>query len=730
MNPRGLSSIFIYKIPLLMKYFAINNRLIRPGSVMVIAFVSCVLSGQDLRIEYAEDMAAIAFAASHIEKEYAESLQAEPLTVSLQINPSLKTQSYSIRFPASEAILVEGGDETGLMYGGLRLAELIRLNGSLQFDEEKAEPYLLRRGLKMDLTLDARSLGYDDTGDAGQENIRVMWDPEFWEAFLDRMALHRYNALTLWHPHPFPLMLELEKYPGVAMEDVYKSTYPWEHKEHPRYAPDDAEEHMELIRRMSPGEKIAHWQQVMDHARDRGIEIYFITWNIHLDGARGKHGITAEQDNELTIEYLRYCVKEFLDTYPNLTGLGLTAGEMMKERHDQYSKEKWLWRTYGLGISDALEKDPDRRFRFIHRVWESGMEPIMEDFGSRFPGDFEVSFKYARGRMYAHPNPPFANGLLEELRPYEVKSWWNIRNDDLYSFRWGDPEFARSFIRNIPREQTAGIHMGSDGYLWGRNFFTRDPEMNGQLEIDKHWYNFMMWGRLAYDPGTDRSFFEARLADRYPGVPAALLYDTWAAVSRIPNLVNQFHWRDWDFQWNYEICSEIYHFHSVEDFISSAPVEGSGMISIEDYILANGDNQVPGVITPPEVVRQIRILVSQARAGLEAMGDYKGGSKERKHLEEDIRAMASLGDYYAAKISGAIHLAAYRASGDRAEQQKAVSELEGALKAWKSYARIAMEQYLPQDYARTRSTDLHALIPEVEKDIEIAGQGPVVNQTH
>ena len=89
-----------------------------------------------------------------------------------------------------------------------------------------------------------------------------MWDIEFWENFLDQMAHHRYNALTLWFPHPFPLMLKLEEYPGVAMEDVYKSTYPWETDHHPRYAPDDAEAHMELVKRMSIEEKVGQLAQV------------------------------------------------------------------------------------------------------------------------------------------------------------------------------------------------------------------------------------------------------------------------------------------------------------------------------------------------------------------------------------------------------------------------------------------------------------------------------------
>jgi hypothetical protein len=643
-------------------------------------------------------------------------------SIELKVSHQLPPQAYRISFPAPGSIQVEGGDDLGVMYGGLRLAELIRLNGMGNFDEESSEPYLLRRGLKMDLTLDARTVGYDDSGDSGQKNIPEVWNLEFWTEFLDQMALHQYNAITLWHPHPFPTMLKLEKYPGVAMEDVLRTTRMWPDEVHPRYAPEDVLDHVEVVKLMSIEEKISHWQQIMKHARNRGIEIYFITWNIHLDGANGKHGITPEQDNEQTIQYMHDCVEEFINTYPDLTGLGLTAGEMMEERHDQYSKEKWLWRTYGEGITDALEDEPDRNVRFIHRVWESGMETIMEDFGSKYPGDFEVSFKYAKGRMYSNPNPPFANNLLDELRPYGVNGWWNIRNDDLYTYRWGDPEYARSFIKHIPKEQTAGFHMGSDGYLWIKNFFTRDPEFNGQLEIHKHWYNFMMWGRLGYDPGLDRTFFEARLEERYPEVPSSILYDTWAAVSRIPNQVHQFHWRDWDFQWNYEICSEIYHFHSVEDFIDNPTMEGSGYLTIPEYVESYLKGEMKEGVTPPMVIEELESLVAQTRHGLYRLQQIEIHSNELNYLLMDIESMAHLGSYYAHKISGAMNLAIYRETGDAAYQDLSLSNLVKALASWKKYGDLASQQYIPQRYSRTRYSDWKAIENEVVTDIEIAGR--------
>jgi hypothetical protein len=348
------------------------------------------------------------------------------------------------------------------------------------------------------------------------------------------------------------------------------------------------------------------------------------------------------------------------------------------------------------------------------------MQTIVEDFAAHFPYDFEVSFKYARGRMYADPNPTFANALLNEIRPHGIRSWWNIRNDDLYTYRWGDPEFTRSFIRNMPREQTAGYHMGSDGYLWVRDFFARDSLLNGQLEIRKHWYNFMLWGRLGYDPGLDRRFFEDRLRDRYPGVPAEVLYDAWAESSRIITWVNRFHWRDWDFQWNYEICSEIYHFHSVDDFIDNPTMEGSGILSIPEYVSIYLDHKPAEGITPAEVVQHVMGLAEGALEGVTRLRAGGTGSVELEHVLADIEIMAHLGLYYAWKISGALALALFRETHMDAYRQQAVGKLTMALREWKIYGGLASGQYLPQNFARTRSSDFKALEKEVRQDIEIA----------
>ena len=85
----------------------------------------------------------------------------------------------------------------------------------------------------------------------------------------------------------------------------------------------------EVVKKMTIDQKIVFWRKVMEMARDRGIEVYWFTWNIFMHGEQGKYGITTSRSNETTVKYMRASVRELVLTYPLLAGIGITAGENM-----------------------------------------------------------------------------------------------------------------------------------------------------------------------------------------------------------------------------------------------------------------------------------------------------------------------------------------------------------------------------------------------------------------
>ena len=91
------------------------------------------------------------------------------------------------------------------------------------------------------------------------------------------------------------------------------------------------------------------------------------------------------------------------------------------------------------------------------------------------------------------------------------------------------------------------------------------PQSPRELEIDKHWYNFMLWGRMGYDPDMSQDRIKGMLELKYPKAPVDELYRTWSTASLIPSLVTSFHWHDWDFMWAIEGCLDLRKgFHTVD----------------------------------------------------------------------------------------------------------------------------------------------------------------------
>ena len=617
---------------------------------------------------------------------------------------NLVEQAYALRVVStnkSKGYWVLGGDRIGAMYGGIHLGELVKANLLSTLKDEEHQPYIAKRGLKFNIPLDIRqpSLGENwSESNSTQSNVANMWDIQYWSEYFDVLAKQRYNVLSLWSKHPFPSFVKLKDYPDIALEDVYNSNG--------------------KVKTMSHKEKVVFWKKVMDMAWDRGIEIYLITWNIQMDGTDGKYGITENYKNKTTIDYLRQSVKQTFLTYPRLAGIGITAGENM-EGIDDDTKEQWLWDTYGLGVQDVKKEQPNRKIRFIHRDWMTGYNKISSRFGQLQDG-FDMENKYIKARLYSYPTAKFAEtGILKRI-PKEVSTWWNIRNDDIYNLRWGDPEYVKQFILSFPKGSlTAGYVMGSDRYAWGRESSSKNPSFPKQLENEKHWYSFLLWGRLGYDPETPTHLLKGLIQDRFPSINSNVLYDAWQSASKTIPLVNQIHWYDWDYLWWVEGCSSsgvvnsIKGFHDVNSFIKGKAMPHIGVISISDFV--NGKTEGK---TPLTIANEIEKYANEA---LEKTSNiiYKDNI-ELKETIGDINAQSYLGLYYAEKIRGAVALAKYRKSGELDQKNQAINHLELALTEWKNYAATLDSQYNKMVICFNGLFDWNARIEDVKNDIEIA----------
>jgi hypothetical protein len=638
-------------------------------------------------------------------------LQAKLAAAGGQPVGTLGEQDYALRVTGSgsnKGYWALGGDRIGAMYGGIHIGEIVAAGLLAKFNNEDKTPYIPKRGKKFNIPLDKRTPSFDDGGDAANTNRDDVWDINFWKEYFDVLARQRYNVLSVWNKHPFPTLVKVPGYEKIALQGVMGQNNVY-------------------INNFTIEQKIEFWTQVLELANDRGIEVWPVVWNVQLEGTEGNtYGINTEKGNKITIDYIRKSVKQLFVTYPRLAGFGITAGERMNNYTDS-EKEQWVWDAYGMGVMDVKALQPNRNIRFVHRNWLTKWDEIGTRF-NQLPDGFEMACKYAQARLYSATNPSYAAKQLDSI-PLDMETWWELRNDDIFVQRWGDPDYVKEYMLNFPHKSkpctkspclTAGYVMGSDRYFWGRESMSKNPRTPlRQLENDKHWYNFLLWGRLGYDPYTSKELLTGLIQYRFPTVDASKMIDAWQSASKVIHMVNRFHWWGWDYLWYVEkgtsngFGKAIDGYHNINHVIENETQNVSDYTNIKNFV-----NGTASGISPLVVADSLEANAKAALRGISGMTD--GGNIELKETLGDIKSQAHFGLYWASKIRGGVELASFRKNKNNEHKKNAISHLEKALDEWKNYAAQLGASYEKVRFAGHGVFDWDALTSDVQKDIDIA----------
>ena len=252
------------------------------------------------------------------------------------------------------------------------------------------------------------------------------------------------------------------------------------------------------------------------------------------------------------------------------------------------------------------------------------------------------------------------------------------------------------------------------------------------MEIDKHWYQWLLWGRFAYNPDVHNDRLKAIIADRF-GLSAedgANLFQAWQNASLIYPITTGFHWGSLDFQWYIEGCQSDKGyaqnetgFHDVNRFINLPPHDLSGDQSIPDFAKNPAKPAPDGKRSPPAVADLLDQKVQRCRTALKAIP--VASHPELKQTLADIQIVSELGSYYADKIRGATWLAVYRESDEAAVQKRAIESLVDAARHWHRFAALAVASNKnPLWTNRVGHVDWRQNYQYALEDIRIAGGDP------
>ena len=600
---------------------------------------------------------------------------------------NLRSEAYKITVKDS-LIEISGGDPVGLMYGLLEVKNQLK-TGSRSVQSKEESPALMFRAIKFNLPWDSYR-----NSEALSLHYETCRDTNYWRTFLDMMAENRFNKLTLWNLHPFNYLVKTKKYPeACGFSD--KELAEWQ----------------------------KFWHTLFRMAKNRGIETYLVNWNIFVSPEfakahnvcdyclEGKHIVPQGDTSEITKDYTRESIKEVIDTYPDLTGLGITLGEGMGGM-TAGEREQWLLDNYIQGMRMA-----SRKVKFIHRVPLSsgtgsggGTSVAVEqmtrntlDSLTCVDGPINIELKFNWSHSFSTPHLIKVHGgkLTDAYWNPLPKNYylaWMMRNEDFFMLRWGQPDFIRKHIATNVHPHVNGYYVGSETYIPAKDYITSLPGSSYRYAFERQWMFYKVCGRLLYNPNTSDEFFKDEFEQRFPK-QGQKLFEAQAKASKVPLVIASWQNATWDFS----LYSEGF-LHSVKidmkkalklislnDMSEQTPMEPA-YLSIADF-LANENN------VPKDKISPLHLSDSLESVCIQALKDVKrikaGRNVDLLYEVSDIKAWANLGIYFSNKLRAAVEYKRFKLSKNVKDHNKAIEYLTKATSNWHSLVEVTKPVYKP-----------------------------------
>ncbi len=600
---------------------------------------------------------------------------------------NLNHEAYKI-VSKNNIVEISGGDVVGLMYGLLEVKNQLKA-GKHRIESKEESPKLMFRAIKFNLPWDSYR-----RHEALSLHFETCRDIKYWEAFLDMMVENRFNKLTLWNLHPFNYLVRTDKYPeasGFTDEE------------------------------MADWQKF--WHTLLKMAKNRGIETYLVNWNIFVSPEfskahnvcdyclEGKHFIPSGDTSEIIKDYMRESVKAVIDTYPDLTGLGITLGEGMGGMTAE-EREQWLLDSYIQGMRMA-----SRKVKFIHRVplsagTDSGgatsvavekMTRNTLDSLTSVNGPINIELKFNWSHSFSTPHlVKVHGGVLTNAywnpMPKNYYLAWMMRNEDFFMLRWGQPDFIRKHIALNAQAHVNGYYVGSETYIPAKDYITSLSGASYRYAFERQWMFYKVCGRLLYNPNTSDSFFEDAFEQRFPAL-GKQLFRAQTKVSKVPLIIASYQNATWDFSLYSEGMlrsivrngKKAVRLIPLDDMANKEPMEPA-YLSISDFL--EKENNLPkDKISPFQLADSLNIFCQKALKEME--GIKPGENVDLLYEVSDIKAWANLGKYFSNKLKAAVEYRRFTISHDKKDLNKAIVWLTKATEDWHALVEVTKLVYKP-----------------------------------
>jgi hypothetical protein len=566
--------------------------------------------------------------------------------------------------------IVTGSDPSGALYGCLELARRVHESGALPDAIDFADhPRFVLRGpnigmQKTAITYDGAMYDYRYT----PEEFGFFYDKALWTRYLDFLLDNRMNTLYLWNGHPFTSLLKLPEYPEA--QELTGA---------------------QLDRNM------AMFRWLTAEADKRGIWVIQAFYNIHISHALAKaKGLPFQHSrpSDFTSRYTRYCISEFIRTYPNV-GLMMTLGEALSP---QYGPE-WLAKTIIPGVKDGMRQlGVTREPPIIVRAHATRIEEAMQQALPLYKNIYtmhkwngeSLTWTDVRGEVLR------MHQSLVGLGSTHIANIHLLSN--LEPFRWGSPEFIQKTMQSCARIGIKGLHLYPLRYWDWPNSADNPPE----LAIDRDWIWFEAWARYAWnpdrDPAAERQYWIGRIAEHYGTREAAAHILDAYQLSGIcaPKLLPRIGITEGNRQ-SFTLGMLMTQLIDPERYNALTLLwEGDAPPGerLSDWVRKEWEHQPHEGETPIGVAEEVMQSAIRAVAAAEAAGP--GVTRNRDEYERflnDMRCIEQQYRYYNAKTRAAALVLRYGYSHDPADLRQALPLLRESLDHYRRLVDLTDKTY-------------------------------------
>jgi hypothetical protein len=587
------------------------------------------------------------------------------------------------------AIVLRGSDARGLMYAALDTAE--RVGGNAAGDDPFAsvrdtaeQPYVLGRGISMYTMQRA----YFESR---------LFDEKYWGRYFNLLAGSRINNFVVIFGYEnggfmaplYPYFFNVPEYPGVELVGITAA---------------------------QQARNTAAFKAMVRIAHERGIDVTAGIWDhIYRGGVQGGGipgaaanagkrvpglvwGVTAENLSG----YTKTALRRFLEVFPEIDAIqfrmhdesGLKHEEMAGFWHEVFALMKAANPKLRVDLrvkdlpdavmNDALDHGLNARVNT--KYW-------MEQMGLPFhPTHVNVQNQHDRRHGYAD--------LLHYPQRYRVQ-WQLWSGGTARVLLWGDPDYVRKFAasarlydgNSFEVNEMLATKMLGEPHDEQPLAILNSRYRYYDYEFERYWDFYRLWGRLTYNPQAAADVWEREFDERFGPAGAHVMKALEAASKVLPRIVAAAYryqyfptTRGW---------AEMNHQDSLPKFATAENSDIQQFESSRDEARRILKGEDTAMRRPQDTARVFAGLANEALTEIgvaeKAIGSQAGN--EFVSTAADVKILAGLARYYAARLPAAVAYNLYKETGEPAYLDDAIAGERNAVQAWREIVAAAGDVY-------------------------------------